>query len=851
MKILGRMAVFPSIPPSISRLHELAFNLWWTWTPAAGDLYRRIDEDLWDSLEHNPVRFLVQVREERLLACAADPTYLDHYRTVLAKFDAYMSQTDTWFARTCRGAVAQTDVQVAYFSMEFGLHECLPIYSGGLGILAGDHCKEASDLGIPFVGVGFLYPQGYFRQTITNNGVQEAQYEKVVFSQIPATPALTPTGDEVLISVDLPGRKVYAKVWQFQIGRIKLLLMDTDVAPNAMADRQLSASLYGGNHEVRVGQEIMLGIGGVRALRALGMHPSVYHMNEGHAAFLGLERIRERVIEGGLSFAEAQEVVVASTVFTTHTPVPAGNDVFDFGLVDAYFSSYWGQMGIDQNDFFNLGRQDTEWGQRFGMTALALRLSGYHNGVSALHGAVARDMWRQLWPGLGAEEVPIGHVTNGVHTSSWLSPEIAALYDEHLSVNWSDTISSPNTWAPISDVPDDLLWAAHNHRKHLLLQFVRSRVQSQRLRFGEGPAQVAAARNVLNPSALTIGFARRVPTYKRATLIFRDRERLRRLLNNPDRPVQILFAGKAHPADEPGKALIKEIYDASRHPDFEGKIIFLENYDMNMARYLVSGVDVWLNNPVRPYEASGTSGQKAALNGVPNCSIRDGWWDEGYDGTNGWAIGEARSYANREVQDEADSQSLYALLEHEIVSLYYERGNDGLPHGWIHVMKRAIQTCAPQYSMQRQVQDYTRLYYAPASHSYRQMLADNYAHAHELTQWRARIEAAWPQVWVQASGPREGRLEPLTPMAIEAEVYLHALKPEDVSVEVVYAWGDDGAVRHPTTVVMQPIGAKGNNMLYTATVVAHGHGSLVYGVRIVPHHPSLTGTRNLGMVVWA
>src|SRR2546421_10999140 len=570
------MTVFPIMPSRISRLYELAYNLWWSWHPEARALYKTRDPDLWQEVGHNHVRLLSEVRPARLEEVASSADYLQSYDNVLSDFDAYMHPraNETWFSRTYPELIHCT---IAYFSAEFGLHESLPIYSGGLGILSGDHCKEASDLGLPFVGVGFLYPQGYFHQRITREGTQEAFYEKLHFSEAPAVPATDPDGNEVMINVDLPGRRIYAKVWKLQVGRVPLYLMDTDVAPNAPGDRELSARLYGGDREIRISQEIVLGIGGVRALRALGISPAAWHINEGHAAFLTLERCRE-LVAAGLSFNEAREAVSANSLFTTHTPVPAGNDTFNYDLVDKYFSSYWEKLGLTRDQFMETAREDHGWGPIYGMTVLALKLTGQHNGVSKLHGQVSRKMWQFLWPGAEVEEVPIGHITNGVHTFSWMAPEMIELFRRYLDDDWGRYVDDQEFWnRTVPNLPDEALWKTHTQRKEALVAYARRRLKQQHLRLGEGTFQIAELERMLDPNAFLIGFARRFATYKRATLIFRDAERLHRILDNPEHPVQIIFAGKAHPADEPGKALIEQIYHFSRGA-FKGKVVFLENY---------------------------------------------------------------------------------------------------------------------------------------------------------------------------------------------------------------------------------------------------------------------------------
>ncbi len=851
MKVLGRVAVFPVIPERISRLYELAFNLWWSWNQPAQELYRVIDPVLWDEVNHNPVRFLSQVKPEKLTSTSQDNFYLENYDRILAEFDAYMHPaTPSWFKTTHGELLDQT---IAYFSAEFGLHEALPIYSGGLGILSGDHCKAASDLGLPFIGVGFLYPQGYFIQRITREGQQEAFYEKLHFSEVPATPATNPKGEEVIISVDLPGRKVYAKVWRIQVGRIPLFLMDTDVDPNQPSDRDLSARLYGGDHELRVAQEIVLGIGGVRAVRELGYSPSAWHMNEGHSAFLGLERVRELVQGYGLTFAEAREAVAAGGIFTTHTPVPAGNDAFGFDLIDKYFNQFWPQLGLSREEFLLFARQPQSWGDSYSMTVLALKLSGGHNGVSKLHGVVSRKMWEFLWPGVDSEEVPITHITNGVHTQTWLAPELWTLYTKYLGSDWLEKLDDPQLWEALDQVPDQELWEIHGRLKVKLLDFMHKRVREHRLEVGEGPHEVAEAENLFNPQALTIGFARRFATYKRATLIFRHVDRIQKILNDPQRPVQIVFAGKAHPADDPGKTFIQQVFQISKEEGFKGKIVFLENYDMNMARYLVSGVDVWLNNPIRPLEASGTSGQKASLNGAPNASILDGWWPEAYNGKNGWALGEERTYQDQNTADEADSVDLYERLEQDIVPLFYQVGSDGIPHGWVSMMKEAIKTIAPVFSTRRMVKDYADLLYIPAMDHYQTLSGENYGKAKELAVWKRHFQESWQDVSLEAHAPRDGKLAIGAKVTVDAWLKLGRLTPDDVTVELISAHDQDGTFLDQTTSPMHITGdtRPDGSVHFTGDYITISGGSRVFAVRVMPNHPSLFNKHELGLVRWA
>lgn len=699
------------LPRRIARLGKLAYNLWWTWTPDAQRLFQRIDKDVWERTNHNPVRFLRQVEHERLVAITKDRYYLDFYDRIFKAFDQYIENNNTWLTKTNPDLRTRP---IAYFSSEFGLHETLPIYAGGLGVLSGDHLKGASDLGLPLVAVGFIYTLGYFSQHITEDGWQEARNVHLEFDELPVAPLLESDGKPLTISVDLPGREVLARLWEIHVGRVPLYLLDTNVEGNSPVDRELTSRLYNSDLDLRISQEIILGIGGVRALRMLGYNPSVWHMNEGHSAFLALERSRE-LVEAGHSMQDAISLVKTSTVFTTHTPVPAGNDQFPLWLIDKYFANYWPQLGLEREQFIDLGRQLQPWGDMFSMPVLALTMAEHRNAVSEMHGIVARRMWNFLWPDKAEDEVPITHVTNGVHTSTWMARRIHVLYDRYLGRDWMERVDDPALWEGIENVPDTELWAVRQHLKRKLVAYMTLRARQQWITGTVHPVQVIAAGALLDPYALTIGFARRFATYKRANLVLHDMDRLLSILNRPNKPVQIIFAGKAHPADEPGKLLIQEVYRAVKKAENGGRLVFLEDYDMNLARFLVQGVDVWLNTPRRPNEASGTSGQKAALNGVLNFSVLDGWWREGFNGHNGWAIGDETEYESYEAQDAAHAESLYNILENEIVPLFYnERSADGLPGDWIALMKESIMTLTPRFSIQRMVKEYTeRLYYPP------------------------------------------------------------------------------------------------------------------------------------------
>lgn len=703
-------AATPAMPARLARLPELARNLWWSWQPEARALFKALDEPLWRRTRHNPVRVLAAIDPERLVRAAEDLEYVGRLRRVLAAFDA--RGAGGWLPERHPELAGQL---VAYFSAEYGLHGSLPEYAGGLGVLAGDHAKEASDLGVPLVAVGFMYLHGYFHQHMGADGRQEEVYEPIDRWDVPLEPACTEPGRQCVVPLELPGRTLQVAVWRVDAGRTRLYLMDTDLEANAPWDRELSARLYGGDREVRLRQEIVLGIGGVRLLRALGIAPAVWHANEGHTAFMMVERVRE-LVTAGVPFDEAAARVRATTVFTTHTSVAAGHDVFAFGLVEKYLAPYWPTLGLDRDRFLTLGAHQEPWGTGFNMTALGLRLAGHRNAVSRRHGEVARRMWRGVWPDVRSDDaVPITAVTNGVHVPSWVATEMDRLFRRYLGEDWAARHDDPALWAGLADVPDEALWAVRCSLKRTILDVVRDRARARWAEDRIDPGQVAASGVLLDPDALTIGFARRFATYKRATLILRDLPRLAALLTDRRRPVQLVFAGKAHPADEPGKRLLEAVYRPARDPALGGRIAFVEDYDMHLARYMVQGVDLWLNTPRPPLEASGTSGQKAALNGVPSLSVLDGWWAEAYDGTNGWAIGEGGGRPGDETaQDAADAEALYRLLEREVVPLYYDRGPDGLPKGWLLMVRRTIQTCAPRVSARRMVKEYVERLYAKA-----------------------------------------------------------------------------------------------------------------------------------------
>ncbi len=702
----------PTIPERLRRLPELAGDLWWTWNVQARDVFRRLDYPLWRQTAHNPVAMLTLISQEVLNAAARDEEFLALYGAAIDALDAAQSPKDTWWHR--RHPDAQGPI--AYFSAEFALHQSLPIYAGGLGVLAGDHCKEAGDLGIPLIGVGFMYPQGYFHQSVSPEGWQQESYERLSWARAPVEPARTADGKPCVIAVPLGNRSVLVTVWRVRLGRVKLFLLDTDLEENAPWDRELSARLYGGDRETRVQQEIILGIGGVRALKAMGETPTAWHLNEGHAAFVVLQRIRD-FIERGDSFDTALAEVRRTTIFTTHTPVPAGHDAFPFNLVETHLANAWGTLGGYRDAFMALGHYDNGSGPLFNMTALALRTAGATNAVSQLHGEVTRDMWGPIWPGVPDDRRPVRAITNGVHVPTWLSSEMMRLFDDHFEPDWRERHDDPAIWERVLEIPDEELWAAREALRNYLFAFIRERARSRWTDEHVSAPRVVAAGTLLDPHALTIGFARRFTGYKRPELIFHNAERLLGILNASRRPVQIVFAGKAHPADETGKHHLQQVYRRAIDQKFGGRIAFVDDYDLHVAHFLVQGCDVWMNNPRKPLEASGTSGMKASVNGVPHLSIGDGWWAEGYTGHNGWLIEGKTASTDHDAVDAADAEALYQLLEREIVPTFYERDAQNIPRRWLSVVRQAIVTVAPRFSARRMVKQYADELYAPAVRS--------------------------------------------------------------------------------------------------------------------------------------
>jgi starch phosphorylase len=706
------------LPPQLDRLGDLASDLRWSWSPEGRKVFRRLDYMLWRETAHNPARMLWLISREKLDQAARNPQFMLSYDRALAALDAAREARGSWWSRRHPGSGTQP---IAYFSAEFALHQSLPIYAGGLGVLAGDHCKEAGDLGVPLIGIGFMYPQGYFHQRLTPDGWQEESYERLNWADTAIAPATTPDGKPCVTAVPLGERTVLVAVWRVRLGRVTLYLLDTDLEENNPGDRELSARLYGGDRETRIQQEIILGIGGVRALKTLGIVPGVFHLNEGHAGFVTLQRIRE-LVEQGESFDAALQQIRATTVFTTHTPVPAGHDAFSFDLVEKHLAGCWGTLGANHDRFLALGAYDNGGGNMFNMTALALRSAGQVNAVSQLHGVVTRSMWGPMWPGTNEKERPVGAVTNGVHVPTWIAPTLVDLFNRYLGEGWVDHHDEPALWDAILNIPDEELWHARRELRRYLFTFVRDRARQRWTVEHVAVPRVVAAGTLLEPDALTIGFARRFTGYKRPELIFHDPERLAKILNSLERPVQIVFAGKSHPADNIGKHHLQHVYQRALDPMFGGRIAFVDDYDLHVAHFLVQGCDVWLNTPRKPLEASGTSGMKAAINGVPHMSIGDGWWAEGYNGANGWVIDGGRSTDDpADVVDAADAAALYRLLEDEVVPSFYERDLTGVPRRWMVTVKEAIRSVAPRFSARRMVKEYAERMYAPALRRQRQI----------------------------------------------------------------------------------------------------------------------------------
>lgn len=853
MYIFNKITVTPQLPERINKLSVVANNLWWAWNTDFLKLFKQIDSDLWETVEKNPVKFLKLVSQERLEKVAEDTEFLKEYDKIINNFEDYMNSKNTWFRKNYPDN--KNDL-IAYFSAEYGLDRILSIYSGGLGILSGDHLKSASDLGLPLVAVGLLYKKGFFHQKINGAGQQIEEYRENDIDSLPIIPVKDIEGKDLLVYVNMPKKKLYLKVWQINVGRVKLYLMDSDIEENIPEYRGITANLYGGNQETRIQQEIILGMAGTSLFRVLGLTPTIYHMNEGHSAFLILELMKNIIKEKQVSFEIAKEIVASKTVFTTHTPVPAGNDVFPLNLVETYFKDYWKRFSISKEEFFRLGMKPNADINKegFNMGILALKFSGKKNGVSKLHGAVSRELFSEVWPNIAANESPISYVTNGIHTCTWLAPNMKKLYNKYLKPYWQDDIQNNATWQKIADIPNKDLWNAHMERKVKLLNLAKANITERLKREGYRYEEINEITSKLDPNALTIGFARRFATYKRATLIFKDLERITQILNNANKPVQIIFAGKAHPSDGAGKDLIKYIHEISMKPQFKGKIFLLENYNIALSKYLVSGVDVWLNTPRRPMEASGTSGQKAAVNGVINFSVSDGWWAEGYNQKNGWTIGTNLDYSSYEEQDNADSDSIYQTLENKIIPAYYDKDENGISKKWLEIMKNSIMSNAGQYSTSRMLIDYTNKFYMPLCNLYNKYYSD-LSTVTEFHSWKENLYSNWDKITIKQE---KGNLDNITVDAgnrinVRCKIYLPNISANSIEAQVYYGQiMENGIIDNISIIPMRLIGSDEENKEYEyeATVELTTGGNYGYTFRVMPKSDMILDSANLDLIKW-
>ena len=852
MYMFNRITVNPQLPKRINRLSEIANNLWWSWNTDFLKIFKEIDIDLWERVDKNPVKFLKLVSQEKLEQASINQQVLKQYDKIVNDFDGYMNSKNTWFSKKYPNN--KNDI-IAYFSAEYGLDETIPIYSGGLGILSGDHLKSASDLGIPLVAVGLLYKNGYFHQKIDGYGNQQSIYKDIDLMNLPINPVKDEKGEELKVLLKLPGKNLYLKVWKINVGRITLYLLDSDIPENTDEDyRNITLRLYGGDQEMRIKQEIVLGMGGVNLLRTLGLDPNIYHMNEGHSSFLLLEVIKNIIKEKKVSFDIARDITSAKTVFTTHTPVPAGNDIFPMELVEKYFKGYWTKLGIDKDTFLHLGTKPNDTlDSGFNMGILALKIAGKKNGVSKLHGAVSRELFGDVWPAIAANESPITYVTNGIHTCTWLAPNLKELYNKYLIPYWQDNIQIQETWKKIDNIPNERLWEEHQARKNKLLKLVKENVTNNMKENGISYEEINEITSKLNPNALTIGFARRFATYKRATLIFRDLERITQILNNTEKPVQLIFAGKAHPADKEGQELIRYIKEISMKPQFKGKIFVLENYNIGIARYLVSGVDVWLNNPRRPMEASGTSGQKASVNGVINFSVLDGWWAEGYDSKNGWTIGTNDEYSSYDIQDDADSNSMYTTLENKIIPTYYNKDSSGISEKWVRIMKNSIISTGGRYSTSRMLCDYTDRLYMPLIDVYKKYYSD-LSEVANLNEWKTKMQINWEKIKIEQLNNMDNiSIDAGNKIEVTCKVILPDISADNITVET-YAGRitDKGTIENITIMPMDLIekNEEKREYIYKAKLELTTGGNYGYTFRVMPKHNMILDPENLNLIKW-
>ncbi|MFA3783236.1 alpha-glucan family phosphorylase [Melioribacteraceae bacterium 4301-Me] len=856
INFIGNFNVVPSLPEKLEPLREIAYNLFWTWHHDAIELFRRIDRKLWEDTHHNPVLLLGKVDQKRLNALSQDDSFISHLNRVFVALNVYLEEK-TWYHKNFK---TNGDNYIAYFSAEYGLTECLQIYSGGLGVLSGDHLKSASDLGLPLVGVGLCYKEGYFQQYLTSDGWQQERYEIIDFYNQPMSLVTDSKNNPLKIELDFPGRKVYFQIWKIQIGRIPLYLLDTNVPENNDEDKKITRSLYGGTIETRIQQEIVLGIGGIRALYAIGIQPLVCHMNEGHSAFLSLERIRMLINNYNLSFAEARDIGLYSNVFTTHTPVPAGIDIFGNDLVEKYFGNYYrNELKISDKEFYSLGTLNKDKDPaNFNMAHLAMNMAGFVNGVSRLHSVVSKKMWMVGFKDIPFNEIPIDYVTNGVHTHSHLSNDMQELLYRYLGEKFIQNPSDAEAWARVDEIPDEELWRTHERRRERLVAFARRRMIEQIKNRGGSLSEIKAASEVLDAQALTIGFARRFASYKRGTLIFRDIERLASILCNPNYPVQIIIAGKAHPKDEEGKKIIQEIIQLSKESHLRKKIVFIENYDMNVARYMVEGCDIWLNNPRRPLEASGTSGMKVIANGGLNLSVLDGWWDEAYNYEVGWKIGNGEEYSDLDYQDEIESRLIYDTLEKEIVPLFYNRGEDKLPRGWIKMMKSSMKQLGPIYNTNRMVEEYARKFYFPSIEKRTYLMKDNWKKGKEFSAWKTKLFNNWQKIKIvsvdEGDKDKKAKLKVGCKFPITAKLQIGELSPDDIEVQIYYGMVGNGHQENQNGFVVMNYNSRKSKdglLFYQGEIECSSTGQFAYTIRVVPKHEVLINKFELSLIKWA
>ncbi len=852
---IGTFNVSPSLPKNLEPLRELAFNLHWTWNQDSFELFRRLERELWETTNHNPVSMLGKINQDRLIEVSNDDGFIAHMYRAYEQLKTYLAQP-TWYQKKIKGTGKP---YIAYFSAEFGLTECLQIYSGGLGILAGDHIKSASELGLPLVGVGLNYKEGYFQQYLTSDGWQQEKYDINDFYNLPMTLELDENKLPIKVKLEFPGRPVLFQIWRIDVGRVPVYLMDTNIPENSPEDRTITRTLYGGNSETRIQQEIILGIGGVKALNKLGINPQVCHMNEGHSAFLSLERMRHLINDENLTFEQAKEVGYYSNVFTTHTPVSAGIDIFDNQMVEKYFGNYYRhELKINDKEFYRLGTINRDAPPtNFNMAHLAMNTAGFVNGVSKLHGEVSKKMWVTGFKGVPFDEIPIDYITNGVHTRSHLSPDMEELLYRYLGEKFFLRPEDQTIWGRVDNIPDVELWRTHERRRERLVAFARARLRKQIIARGGSQFEISAAAEVLDPAALTIGFARRFATYKRATLVFQNLDRLANILNNPLHPVQIIIAGKAHPRDEEGKRLIQEIIQIAQQDRFRKKIVFLENYDMNLARYMVEGCDVWLNNPRRPLEASGASGMKVIANGGLNFSVLDGWWDEGYTPEVGWKIGNGEEYLDLDYQNEVESNQLYNSLEREIVPVFYSRSDDKLPRQWISMIKSSMKKLGPFFNTNRMVEQYFTKYYNVAIESRKILCKNNYQQTKDIAEWKHKVRSNWNQIkFISIKHENESAdIKVGTEFNIRADVFLGNLTPDDVEVQIYFGSIDKQFEAHSNSFVPMQYDknkSKGsNNYCYKGVIITKNSGQFGFTARILPKHPLQRTSYDLGLIHWA